>query len=248
MKPLALPAGEIHLWQAECPEPPSNSIAVEVGHRASQAADAAPADGRAGQARLRWVWVRRLLSHYAAVEPSAIQFSRGKLGKPQLSGESQRWLQFNVSHSGSRVFAAVSRGVEVGVDIELTGREGFATGVLAERCFAPEDCAWIEAAPPTERFRRFLELWTRWEALAKSRGVGLRALDVERSRQSLRGSAMGGGWAQVAGGAAVERSVLGFDGGPSCVGAVAIEAAPGRLSFMGGGAEMDMVPNRVVGG
>ncbi|MGH7691404.1 MAG: 4'-phosphopantetheinyl transferase family protein [Candidatus Dormibacteria bacterium] len=192
--------------------------------------------------------MRRLLAHYVTVEPSAIEFSRGKRGKPQLADESQRWLQFNVSHSGSRVYVAVSSGVEVGVDIELTGREGFAASALAEHCFAPEDCAWIEAAPPTERFRRFLELWTRWEALAKSRGVGLRALDVERSRQSLRGSAMGGGWAQVAGGAGVERSVLGFDGGPSCVGAVAIEGAPGRLSFMGGGAEMDMVSNGVVGG
>jgi 4'-phosphopantetheinyl transferase len=115
--------------------------------------------------------LRRVLALYLGEAPEAIELARGEHGKPRLAAEPER-LAFNLSHSGELALVAVSRGREVGVDVE---REKPARDLvaLAERALPPEDVAVVSAAGEDERPRVFYELWARHEARLKCLGVGL---------------------------------------------------------------------------
>lgn len=62
---------------------------------------------------------RYILSRYVDADPAELQFSLGEWGKPGLrgSGTDGGW-QFNLSHSKGVTLVGVSRGFEVGVDVE----------------------------------------------------------------------------------------------------------------------------------
>lgn len=115
--------------------------------------------------------LRLVLARYLGEAPEAIELLRGERGKPSLATAPER-LAFNLSHSGELTLVAVSRGREVGVDVE---REKPARDLiaLAERALAPEDAAAVRTASEDERSRRFYALWTRHEARLKCLGVGL---------------------------------------------------------------------------
>jgi 4'-phosphopantetheinyl transferase len=115
--------------------------------------------------------LRLVLSRYLDEAPEAIALRRGERGKPRLATAPER-LAFNLSHSGELTLVAVSRGREVGVDVE---REKPARDLvaLAERALAPEDAAAVRSAAEDERSRRFYALWTRHEARLKCLGIGL---------------------------------------------------------------------------
>ena len=72
---------------------------------------------------------------------------------------------FNLSHSGPLAVLAVSP-LPVGADVEAPGPARLS---VAERCFLPEELAWMEEAPE----ERFAFLWTRKEAVMKCCGLGL---------------------------------------------------------------------------
>src|SRR6202034_1957975 len=61
---------------------------------------------------------KSLLAAYLGASPDTLRFEANEFGKPALARESQNGddLRFNVSHSGSVVAMAVTRGREVGVD------------------------------------------------------------------------------------------------------------------------------------
>jgi 4'-phosphopantetheinyl transferase len=115
--------------------------------------------------------LRRVLALYLAEGPEEIALSRGERGKPLLAAEPER-LAFNLSHSGELTLVALSRGREVGVDVELARPERDLVA-LAKRALAPEEAAAVRAAGGDERTRLFYELWTRHEARLKCLGVGL---------------------------------------------------------------------------
>ena len=62
---------------------------------------------------LRWLLARELDG-----DPSAIEFCYGPFGKPELHMPVSPPLMFNVSHSDGQALIAVTRGAQVGVDIE----------------------------------------------------------------------------------------------------------------------------------
>lgn len=115
--------------------------------------------------------LRLVLARYLGEAPEAIELRRGERGKPGLAADPER-LAFNLSHSSELTLVAVSRGREVGVDVE---REKPARDLvaLAERALAPEDAAAVRAASEGERSRCFYALWTRHEARLKCLGTGL---------------------------------------------------------------------------
>jgi 4'-phosphopantetheinyl transferase len=121
--------------------------------------------------------LRRVLALYLDGDPDRTAISRGERGKPRLATEPGR-LSFNLSHSGELTLVAVSRGREVGVDVEREkpGRDFVA---LATRALGPEDAAAVRAAASDERTRLFYELWTRHEARLKCLGVGLAGAAAE---------------------------------------------------------------------
>jgi len=92
-----------------------------------------------------------------------LEFARLEKGKPYLPLAPH--IRFNLARSHERAVIAVSKEVEVGVDIErIRPIPNFVA--VAERFFPPDEGT---PADETDFFRR----WTRIEALLKARGVGL---------------------------------------------------------------------------
>lgn len=81
-------------------------------------------------------------------------------------------LNFNLSHSRGFMLLAVTRGRDVGVDIELIDRE-FATADVAERFFSRREILSLRSQPDHLQTEAFFNCWTRKEAYIKARGEGL---------------------------------------------------------------------------
>lgn len=92
--------------------------------------------------------LRRVLATYLDEEPGTLEIERGEQGKPELRDGGG--LEFNLSHSGELVAVAVTRGRQVGIDIE-------------------------RIAPRHGRPAAFYRDWVRHEATVKCLGVGLLA-------------------------------------------------------------------------
>lgn len=115
------------------------------------------------------VFLRRVLSYYASEPPEKLDFVRSNRGKPTLARHGD--LHFNLSHSGSVAVCAIGRG-PLGVDIE-SFRPIEDAGAIASRFFSALECEEVLALQPPNQIRRFLEIWTRKEAVMKADGIGL---------------------------------------------------------------------------
>ncbi|HEY0418619.1 MAG TPA: 4'-phosphopantetheinyl transferase superfamily protein [Acetobacteraceae bacterium] len=112
--------------------------------------------------------MRRILGACVGQHPAALRLVVGPFGKPHLPDHPE--LRFSLSHSRGLAILAATRGMEVGVDIELCRpvRDG-----LAERYFAPSEAAALRALPEPDRTVAFFACWTRKEAFVKALGTGL---------------------------------------------------------------------------
>lgn len=111
--------------------------------------------------------LRQTLARYLNVGPSELKFKYNEQGKPFLvSGE----LEFNVSHSRSRLLIAVTAGRAIGVDIEFR-RSGLNMESIAERWFAPEEQAFFNSQGNPEEL--FFDIWAQKEAYVKALGTGI---------------------------------------------------------------------------
>ena len=119
--------------------------------------------------------LRCLLSQYVDLQPSEIEFAYNSTGKPSLaSGNSEENnVQFNVSHSNDQCLIAFSRGMEIGADIESSGRDFSNMDLLAGRCLSDEDLARFLGLEESAKRDAFFRFWTRKEAMLKAIGVGL---------------------------------------------------------------------------
>jgi len=115
--------------------------------------------------------LQRVLSRYLGLPAAEIRLLGGAHGKPRLADPGGD-LRFNLSHSGTLALVAISRGREVGVDVEQT-KPGRDFPALAERALDPGDAEAVRAASGDDQARIFYELWTRHEARLKCLGVGL---------------------------------------------------------------------------
>lgn len=138
--------------------------------------------------------LRTLLGERLGARPEELRIARGPYGKPYIEGTD---LRFNLSDTKDALLIAFAHGREIGVDIETMTRtvDHIAVG---EHYFTPEEIALIKAAsePPlpsrestrtvdplgrqspdaadgNTSKRRFLEFWTRKEAVLKASGVGI---------------------------------------------------------------------------
>ncbi len=117
--------------------------------------------------------LRDILGRYAGIAPERLRFSYDKYGKPTLSDETGgHLLCFNVSHSNELALFAVTRGREVGIDIEFV-REDFTDFEIAEHFFSAREVSALRALAPGERAIPFFDCWTRKEAYIKAIGEGL---------------------------------------------------------------------------
>ncbi|MEO5585759.1 MAG: 4'-phosphopantetheinyl transferase superfamily protein [Flavobacteriales bacterium] len=110
--------------------------------------------------------LRETLGHYLGRSAKDLILRRGEFGKPFLEGHP---VHFNLSDTKDAVLVALSEH-PIGADIETMNRRTDHERV-ANHYFTPTEVANIAAAADGKR--RFLELWTRKEAVLKACGVGL---------------------------------------------------------------------------
>jgi 4'-phosphopantetheinyl transferase len=117
--------------------------------------------------------LRRILSVYCMTEPNQLCFHHNIHGKPALDPQCDGGsLRFNLSHSDGVALYAITRGREVGIDIERI-RTDFDGEEIAERFFSAREVAMLRALPPDTQKQAFFACWTRKEAYVKARGDGL---------------------------------------------------------------------------
>ncbi len=121
-------------------------------------------------------FLRLLLAQYLATDPASLRFRYGPHGKPALEDE-QGGVSFNLAHAGSLAVCALTRGSDVGVDVERL-RPIPDAGAVARSFFSPRETAELASVPEPARHRAFFDAWTRKEAFLKALGDGLaRPLD-----------------------------------------------------------------------
>jgi len=121
--------------------------------------------------------LRAVLGRYLGIGPDVVELYRSEAGKPSLTGEvrGDPGITFNMSHAHGRALIAVSKGQEVGVDLEQV-RSDVEVVELSKRYFAPSEHAMIMQLAQEQRASRFFRYWVSKEAVLKAQGVGLRAL------------------------------------------------------------------------
>ena len=117
--------------------------------------------------------LRSILGRYLNVDPSQLRFSYSPYGKPSLARESGGAdLCFNLSHAGGLALYAVTRGRDIGIDVESIATDS-ANELVAERFFSIQEVAALRALPENMQSLAFFNCWTRKEAYIKARGEGL---------------------------------------------------------------------------
>jgi 4'-phosphopantetheinyl transferase len=120
-------------------------------------------------------FLRQTLSHYVKIPPDQLRFVVNRHGKPSLDRHSKdAVIHFNLAHASDLVVVAVSRGGEVGVDVERLDRD-VNPQEIGDRFFSPEESADLRATPAAGRLLKFFQYWTLKEAFLKARGQGLSA-------------------------------------------------------------------------
>ncbi len=139
--------------------------------------------------------LRSLLGKYLKRDGGLVRMARGPFGKPYLE---RKELRFNLSDTKDAVLIAFGSKLEIGADIETMTRDVDHKAVSEHYFTGPEIKAMTPPPKPssgggrlTEEFskRRFLEFWTRKEAVLKASGVGimddLKALRVDGARNTM---------------------------------------------------------------
>ena len=117
--------------------------------------------------------LRSLLGQYLQQTPAGLEFSYGPYGKPSLSGaNAASGLSFNLAHSAELGVYAISRGRNLGVDVEGIKPESSGEDI-ARRYFSAGEVSDLQTLPPEARVEAFFNCWTRKEAYLKATGMGL---------------------------------------------------------------------------
>ena len=116
---------------------------------------------------------RSVLAKYLAIEPAAIQYQLSDKGKPSLIEEDKSQdLKFNLSHTQDISLLAVSRNIELGIDVEYMDRKTDWQGIC-QRFFTEPEQETLFSLAKEEQKSAFFQLWTRKEAYMKVIGSGL---------------------------------------------------------------------------
>ncbi|MGN6152451.1 MAG: 4'-phosphopantetheinyl transferase family protein, partial [Lysobacteraceae bacterium] len=109
--------------------------------------------------------VRTVLSRYAPLPPTDWRFADNGHGRPHIAPEivarcpEAADLRFNVSHTSGLIVLGVTRGRELGVDVEHVGDRKGPLEVV-DRYFAPVEVEALQQQPEPLRHDRVFESWT----------------------------------------------------------------------------------------
>ncbi len=175
LRSLMLEENVIHIWRATLDLPSSGFQDLQ---RTLSIDEYARADRfRHHRDRNRFIVARGLLrvilASYLQRDPSRLRFRYGPHGKPALNMKSTGEApSFNLAHSDGIALYAVTRGRELGVDLERIRPDRADTEVAKHFC-SPMEMAALRALPKDRRPEAFFACWTRKEAYIKARGGGL---------------------------------------------------------------------------
>jgi 4'-phosphopantetheinyl transferase len=171
-EPVELSADESHVWAvplAAAAAADEWAVLSDDERRRAERFQAADACRHFVVARAA---LRRLLGRYTSTFPSDIAFQYGASGKPRLRGATGAGLHFNLAHSSELAVIAMTRGCEIGVDVERIRPVPHAREIAA-RYFHSEEAAWLATAAAHERDATFLHCWSGKEAVLKALGTGV---------------------------------------------------------------------------
>lgn len=170
-----LSPGEVHLWWRllNLSEPVSDVLIDEV-----LSPDEHQRAARFRFARDRHLFIlargmlRSILALYLGQRPHEVRFQYMPSGKPRLVVDPRIDLEFNLAHSHELVLCAISRGHQVGVDVERLQPVADLEQVAAV-AFSRVEQAALLALASNQQLLGFFNCWTRKEAYVKARGDGL---------------------------------------------------------------------------
>ena len=117
--------------------------------------------------------LRKILGRYLEMNPHKLRFEYTSHGKPVLATNSgYDTLRFNLSHSGAFALYAVTRGRNIGIDIERV-RDDIDVEQIARRYFSQGEISSLERIHKNKRSGVFFQYWTRKEAFIKATGEGI---------------------------------------------------------------------------
>lgn len=117
---------------------------------------------------------RSVLAQYLDLDPARIQYQLGNRGKPSLidAGYDGMGLKFNLSHTQGITLLAVTRDVELGIDIEYIDQKVDWKPIVQQFFTASEQQSLFILAKE-KQMQAFYQLWTRKEAYMKMLGEGM---------------------------------------------------------------------------
>jgi 4'-phosphopantetheinyl transferase len=172
---LVLGCDEVHVWRATLDQTPTQIQSFLHNLAADEQARAERfyfEKDREHFIVARGV-LRAILGCYLNRVPEGLSFCYSSHGKPALARESDGYaIRFSVSHSHGVALYAVTRGREVGIDVERI-RSDLEVAEVAERFFSRREVAMLRTLPTEVQREAFFRCWTRKEAYIKARGEGL---------------------------------------------------------------------------
>jgi 4'-phosphopantetheinyl transferase len=158
---LTLGSEEVHIWRASLN---CTAAQVQILKHTLSAEELKRAGGYCFQKDSEHFIVARgllrtIIGRYLDMEPGQVRFCYGPHGKPALSRVfGNETLSFNLSHSHGLALLAVSRGRELGVDLEYILAH-LADDQIAERFFSPREVALLRALPKDVQREAFFIFW-----------------------------------------------------------------------------------------
>jgi 4'-phosphopantetheinyl transferase len=116
----------------------------------------------------RWL-MRRALAWHLDEDPVELRFERSHSGRPRLISSLGANLDFNLSHSGSEIFLAVTCNARIGVDLEPVSRAAQAQRI-AQHFFSAEEAGGATSGNEHSP-NHALVCWLLKEAVVKSAGA-----------------------------------------------------------------------------
>ena len=180
-RPQSFPApplgpGEIHIWSFSLAPDPSRVAALRplLDHEEIARVERYRFDHLKRRGVVRRGRLRQVVGAYAGIEPKDVRFDYGEKGKPLLAADQQgeEILHFNLSDSEDLAVYAVTRGCEIGVDVEMLRPMPDADSI-AVSFFAAAERDVLAGVGEGEKSQAFFNCWTRKEAYIKAIGEGL---------------------------------------------------------------------------
>jgi 4'-phosphopantetheinyl transferase len=117
--------------------------------------------------------LRKILGRYLEKDPHELRFEYTTHGKPVLAKNTgYDTLRFNLSHSGEFALYAITRGRNIGIDIERV-RYDLDVMQIAKSYFSQGEFSSLGTVHKNKRPEAFFQYWTRKEAFVKGMGEGI---------------------------------------------------------------------------